>query len=397
MVLVRYIHSADQFFPGDTNTISVGVGDITKVIYGISCNTLHGLSGCRKVVLAGPVIYLGTGANTPLPDIVNGDTLTWNISDYSQLNFPFNIDVITNTVAQVGDLISINVTVTPLAGDYNPSNNNFSEVIGVVNSHDPNSKEVSPPGNVNLKTTDWFTYTIRFQNTGYASARNVTIRDTLAANVDASSFQLLDYSSLPTVRITGRYVTFSFSQINLPDTFTDPVASKGFVQYRVKLLPPLNNGTGISNSASIYFDFNQPIVTNTVTNTLICTSDISYVQATICSYESYIWEIRCCSKQGIIALLVQTNSGCDSVIFLQLTVLPPIPVTNLALNICYRDSLPFGGKNIATSGDYTDTLTSSSGCDFPLSNCTYMFLRLMAYLITALYAPVNFTCSLEIR
>jgi hypothetical protein len=38
------------------------------------------------------------------------------------------------------------------------------------------------------------------------------------------------------------------------------------VQYKIKLLPNLPQGTDISNTAFIYFDFNPPVVTNTTIN-----------------------------------------------------------------------------------------------------------------------------------
>jgi len=39
------------------------------------------------------------------------------------------------------------------------------------------------------------------------------------------------------------------------------------VQYKVKLLPGLAIGTQVNNTASIYFDLNAPVATNTATNT----------------------------------------------------------------------------------------------------------------------------------
>src|ERR1019366_6719788 len=44
--------------------------------------------------------------------------------------------------------------------------------------------------------------------------------------------------------------------------------SKGFVTFKVKKMSSLSLGTTISNTASIYFDYNTPVVTNTVTDTV---------------------------------------------------------------------------------------------------------------------------------
>jgi hypothetical protein len=60
---------------------------------------------------------------------------------------------------------------------------------------------------------------------------------------------------------------FRFNQIYLPDSNTNEMASHGYVKYRVKLNNTIALGNTINNTAYIYFDFNEPIITNT-TNTL---------------------------------------------------------------------------------------------------------------------------------
>jgi hypothetical protein len=62
--------------------------------------------------------------------------------------------------------------------------------------------------------------------------------------------------------------------IFLVDSATNEEASKGFVSFRVKKKKGLPLNTEIKNHASIYFDYNEPIVTNTVTTTITSPSSI---------------------------------------------------------------------------------------------------------------------------
>ena len=59
-----------------------------------------------------------------------------------------------------------------------------------------------------------------------------------------------------------------FENILLPDSFVNEPASNGFVFFDIHVLPDSDYGTKIENTAEIYFDFNEPVITNTVVNTI---------------------------------------------------------------------------------------------------------------------------------
>ena len=80
-----------------------------------------------------------------------------------------------------------------------------------------------------------------------------------------SSFQLLDYSHQVELAAEGRKIEFIFNEIFLPDSTSDFEGSQGFVRYRIKPKAEYLEGDTIRNRAFIYFDFNEPIITNTVT------------------------------------------------------------------------------------------------------------------------------------
>ncbi len=67
-------------------------------------------------------------------------------------------------------------------------------------------------------------------------------------------------------------------------------------------------------------------------------------------------------SSGIYTDTLQAQAGCDSIVTLDLTILPN-SINNLNQTICNGDSLLLGGNFQTTSGIYTDTLTSYSGCD----------------------------------
>jgi hypothetical protein len=69
-----------------------------------------------------------------------------------------------------------------------------------------------------------------------------------------------------TLNPVTRLLTIRFPNIMLADSASNPDESIGFIQYRVKPVSGLTDGTIIKNTAYIYFDFNTPIVTNTSEN-----------------------------------------------------------------------------------------------------------------------------------
>ncbi len=140
---------------------------------------------------------------------------------------------------------------------------------------DPNDKQVSPfrvdPGNNNYTQADeTLTYTIRFQNTGNDTAFAVRIEDRLSDYLDPATFRPLTASHPYTVGLSGEgMATFVFTDIELPDSTKNLTGSEGFVTFEVKAYPDVKDFTVVANTASIVFDQNKPVVTNTVISTMV--------------------------------------------------------------------------------------------------------------------------------
>ena len=106
---------------------------------------------------------------------------------------------------------------------------------------------------------------IRFENTGTFAAQNIVVKDMIdATKFDVASLIPLNASHNYITRITGNKVEFIFENINLP--FND-ANNDGYIVFKIKTLPTLALGDTFSNSASIYFDYNFPIVTDPAVTT----------------------------------------------------------------------------------------------------------------------------------
>ena len=206
---------------------------------------------------------------------ISGNTITWNLNSAST-NFT-NYDVILFSVP--GGLINgaqhfYTSTITPTGSmsDCGTYNNNGSLLQILGNAYDPNDKNAStvykndnyPLGYLDAFIDDAITYTIRFQNTGTAPAQNVYIIDTLSTLLDWTSFTLIEASHpMQVVNLGNGIMRFEFNQIWLPDSTTNEPQSHGHLTYRITELPTNAIMSVIENTAYIFFDWNDAIVTNT--------------------------------------------------------------------------------------------------------------------------------------
>lgn len=147
----------------------------------------------------------------------------------------------------------------------------------VQGSYDPNVKSVQPSGFLSEHYTANGTelkYRIDFQNTGTDTAFRVVLIDTLSPLLNIATF-MPGVSSHPySLEFGGRAVKFIFDPIALVDSFKNEPLSHGFVHFKIKPIAGISPKTKIENNADIYFDYNAPIRTNTVFNTIFDTIQI---------------------------------------------------------------------------------------------------------------------------
>ena len=63
-------------------------------------------------------------------------------------------------------------------------------------------------------------------------------------------------------------LTLTFANLLLPDSNVNETASHGFIQFSIDQRPDNPSGLLLENRAGIYFDFNAPVMTNTVFHTI---------------------------------------------------------------------------------------------------------------------------------
>lgn len=142
----------------------------------------------------------------------------------------------------------------------------------ITGSYDPNDKQGFPEGYGEqhyIEPGTQIEYLIRFQNTGNDTAFVVKIIDSLSQWLDPATIRPGAASHPYTFGLDGTGVaSFTFDNILLPDSNVNEVASHGFVKFSIYPKADIPLETVIENTAEIYFDFNEAIVTNTTFHTI---------------------------------------------------------------------------------------------------------------------------------
>ncbi len=271
---IQSIVNNDIAFPGQPHSLRILTGE-TSEWFGFEC--FSALSGIFNITAVGPIQYIGVPP-TAITPAVNGYIYSYNLSDFTTVtNNSFELNFLVDTAAQTGDNIAIYAEILSNDNESNITNNSMVFNYQVVNSYDPNMKEVYPqqvlPG-----YDDYFTYTIHFQNLGSAPAFNIRIADTLSNNLDVETFQVLNYSDPNTITINNNILQVRFPNIMLPDSASNPEGSKGFIQYKIKPKSGLAVDSTIKNTAYIYFDYNPAVVTNTAITEYVETMDVATIE-----------------------------------------------------------------------------------------------------------------------
>jgi uncharacterized repeat protein (TIGR01451 family) len=355
---------------------------------------------------------------TQQPDTVFGNLYGWYISgiyplENKRITMSFNVPGVDSF--DLGDSIKQKVFFVFDEGYFeNTIQSIYSEPIRCA--YDPNDKAVSPQRGGDNYTLDSerLAYTIRFQNTGNYKATNVVLVDSLSPHLDVSSFNLLGSSHEARLEydISNGLLTFTFENINLPDSASDVLGSQGYVTFSLRTKDNIPDSSLIRNKAEIYFDFNPPIVTNSTTNLIvpfITCYPIDTISRTGCDsviiknkvfyssqyYIDTVYDFMCntINYYDIVIEYTQDDSivlkGCDSIFYNNLWYFYSDTVqllgntllgcdsstyTELEMHYTYRDNiedtfilgsnytLP-SGKIVSAEGDYIDTISTINECD----------------------------------
>jgi hypothetical protein len=280
----------------------------------------------------------------PAPSSINGDTAFWsmNIASLGSIMIIFNVTQ--NTPS--GDVYTLKTGYKMYTGtDPDLANNSSYSASVVCTGNDPNDKQVSPsgvlPNGYIADSVNKLSYQIRFQNTGTYLAVNVEVRDTISDKLDISTMQVISASHKYNAQIIDDSIAvFKFPLIMLPDSNSDEPNSHGSIIYSISKKSSTTIGDQISNRASIYFDFNSPVHTNTV---LITMYDASYAQTA-----QGISNSSCLAQCGNGSIIFSTNGGVA-------------PFTSSIIPSCSTTVIGNGTVTNLSAGTYTLTHTDALG------------------------------------
>lgn len=202
------------------------------------------------------------------PNLTTNNSLTFdyfNFNPFETRTINLKFRVLSPPTVQINDILAYSLTIDPIINDATPEDNTHIFKQTVVGSYDPNDITCLEGTKISfIQAQKELHYIIRFQNTGTASAINVRVENTLDDKLDWNTFQLINSSHNDRVEIkNGNKVSFFFDKINLPRSATNEPASHGFISYKIKPKANVVVGDIFANKADIFFDYNQPIVTNT--------------------------------------------------------------------------------------------------------------------------------------
>ncbi len=240
-----------------------------KIVYKNKGNTIQ--SGVVNVIFDDNVLDLIS--SSIVPTNISTGNLTWNFTNLipfesREITVTLNVNSPTEIPSVIaGDFLNYSAMITNTS-DETPLDNNATLNQITINSFDPNDKTCLE-GNIVSPAMigEYVNYIIRFENTGTSFAENIVVKDI----IDITKFDIATLS--PTsgshnfyTRISnGNTAEFIFENINLP--FVNN-ANDGYVAFKIKTKSNLVPGDTFSNVASIYFDYNAPIITNTATTSI---------------------------------------------------------------------------------------------------------------------------------
>jgi uncharacterized delta-60 repeat protein/uncharacterized repeat protein (TIGR01451 family) len=258
------------------NTARPGFDARYKIVCHNKGNQLE--SGTVNLSFNGTVTDFVSGM--PAVDSQTSDSLNWNFSGllpFESIEFTFTLNLNSPTETpplNAAMLLNFTTGVSSAATDETPADNTFIFKQTVFNSYDPNDKTCLEGDNIPIeKVGEFVHYMIRFENTGTFAAQNVIVEDLIdTEKFDLSSLAPVSGSHLFATKIQSGRVQFVFDNINLP---FDDANNDGYVAFKIKTKASLVAGDVFSNAASIYFDYNAAINTNTANTVVQAPLDIT--------------------------------------------------------------------------------------------------------------------------
>jgi hypothetical protein len=270
-------------------TLTQGFNDVTVAIVPVN-QPRPGFTYTNKIVYtnqgvtatSGTVTFVKSPATSILSidqpsAVTNADGFTYaftNLAPYETRAIYVTMSIPEIPTVNLGDVLTDSAAISAPSNDINTSNNTFSNAQVVVASYDPNEVTEAHGGKIlfnQFTANDYLYYTIHFQNTGTANAINVRVENVLDARIDPTSIRMISASHDYILERVNNHLVWKFNFINLVGALQNEDLSKGYITFKVKLHPGFAVGDIIPDNASIYFDANPAINTNTFNTQFVTT------------------------------------------------------------------------------------------------------------------------------
>ena len=206
---------------------------------------------------------------------------------------------------------------------------------------------------------------------GYGMAITCTQRGGVDVHLSSKcDFLLTDPQKIQIISIPSKS-TVNVSSADV-DKWETGVDADGFVYVRLEA----------SRKGDVTFISDKPVETDPVIPDPIYTT----ITETLCFGESYEWNGQSYSTAGEYKQSFTAANGADSIVTLQLTILPEVAPTTEEATIEAGESYTWNGKEYTEAGEYTITLQDKNGCDYqatlvlkvnkPLSPCLQSSIKL---------------------
>ncbi|MFK8103118.1 MAG: gliding motility-associated C-terminal domain-containing protein, partial [Saprospiraceae bacterium] len=278
------------------------VGDSTYSVSGVYTNTLTTLAGCDSTTVLDLTVNPVFASNI-VTEICEGDSYVVGDSTYTVSGIYTNVFT---TLAGCDSTITLDLTVLP----------------GALTVLDLTICEGE------IVTIGSMTY----DQTGMYS-------DTLAAANGCDSIINLVLEVLP-IELTTLTATICEGEVFMVDNTTYTLAGN-----YTDTLEAVNGCDSIVNL-----------------NLFVNPVDTTFLVTSICEGDSFLVGNSVYTETGTYEDVLTSTMACDSFVFLTLEVVPS-GLTILDLRICEGESYTVGNTTYTTSGIYSDTLISASGCD----------------------------------
>jgi len=169
-------------------------------------------------------------------------------------------------IVQLDQTLNSSVIATYINSSGTTSSNQSTLTNRIVAAYDPNDKNEDRGPQIHIddfEVGDDLYYTIRFQNTGNANALTVRIEDVLDPQLNPATVRMISSSHNYILTRNQNLLEWTFNDIDLVPESVDELESIGYVYFKIKPFPGFTVGSVIPNTASIFFDTNPPIITNT--------------------------------------------------------------------------------------------------------------------------------------